>query len=87
MYQITNLNFSEQPARRAQVSPGPNVLSSAGSVAGVAGDVAALDGRVAALEGQFALLGDFADDAAAATGGVAVGGLYRNGSVLMVRVA
>lgn len=32
-------------------------------------------------------LGDYADDAAAASGGVAVGGLYRNGSILMIRVA
>lgn len=32
-------------------------------------------------------LQNFADDAAAATGGVKVGGMYRNGSVLMVRVS
>lgn len=32
-------------------------------------------------------LGDYANDAAAATGGVPVGALYRNGSVLMIRVA
>ena len=32
-------------------------------------------------------LPDYADDAAAAAGGVPVGGRYRNGSVLMVRVA
>lgn len=32
-------------------------------------------------------LGDYANDAAAAAGGVPVGGVYRNGSVLMVRVA
>lgn len=31
-------------------------------------------------------LGNFANDAAAAAGGVPVSGLYRNGSVLMVRV-
>lgn len=34
-----------------------------------------------------ATLGNFANDAAAATGNVPVGGLYRNGSVLMIRVA
>lgn len=34
-----------------------------------------------------AALGNYADDAAAAVGGVAIGGLYRNGSVLMIRVA
>ena len=32
-------------------------------------------------------LSNAADDAAAATAGVAVGGMYRNGSILMVRVA
>lgn len=33
------------------------------------------------------LLTNAADDTAAATAGVAVGSLYRNGSVLMIRVA
>lgn len=32
-------------------------------------------------------LGNYANDVAAAAGGVAVGGMYRNGSVLMVRVS
>jgi|SRR5215467_5479757 len=32
-------------------------------------------------------LGNFANDAAAATGGVAIGQTYRNGSTVMVRVA
>jgi len=32
-------------------------------------------------------LGNYADDTAAAAGGIPVGGLYRNGSVVMVRVA
>lgn len=36
---------------------------------------------------QFAGLGDYADDAAAAAGGVAIGSLYRTGSALKVRVA
>lgn len=36
---------------------------------------------------DFSALGDYADDTAAAAGGVAVGRLYRNGSVVMVRVA
>lgn len=36
---------------------------------------------------QTAYLGDYANDGAAAAGGVAVGELYRNGSVLMIRVA
>jgi hypothetical protein len=40
---------------------------------------------VAALDP--ATLHNYANDAAAATGGVVVGGLYRNGSVLMIRVA
>lgn len=36
---------------------------------------------------SFTGLGNYANDAAAATGGVAVGSLYRNGSVVQVRVA
>lgn len=36
------------------------------------------------VQGQ--LLGNYANDAAAAAGGVQVGGLYRNGSVVQVRV-
>jgi hypothetical protein len=32
-------------------------------------------------------LEDFADDAAAQAGGIPIGGLYRNGSVVMIRVA
>lgn len=35
----------------------------------------------------FAGLGNYANDAAAATGGVAVNGLYRNGSAIMVRIS
>lgn len=34
-----------------------------------------------------ATLGNYANDGAAATGGVPVGGLYRNGSIVMVRVS
>ena len=32
-------------------------------------------------------LGNYADDSAAATGGVPVNGLYRNGSVIQIRVS
>jgi hypothetical protein len=35
----------------------------------------------------FNTLPNYANDAAAASGGVAIGGMYRNGSVIMVRVA
>lgn len=37
-------------------------------------------------EVDFSALQDFADDAAAAAGGVAVGSLYRTGSAVKVRV-
>jgi hypothetical protein len=40
----------------------------------------------AATQISGATLGNFANDAAAAGGGVAVGSLYRNGSIVMVRV-
>ena len=46
-------------------------------------------GKVATLEAltNWAALADYADDAAAAAGGVAVGALYRTGSILKVRVS
>lgn len=46
-----------------------------------------LDAVVAALAGgTLPALGNFANDAAASAGGVAIGNMYRNGSILMVRV-
>lgn len=45
-----------------------------------------LNRRLKVQENRFAALGNFANDAAAATGGVPVGGLYRNGSAVQVRV-
>lgn len=50
-------------------------------------NLGAVDASLSEAAGVSVVLGNFADDAAAATGGVAVGALYRNGSVLMVRVA
>jgi hypothetical protein len=46
---------------------------------------AALGGVIGSAE--LLALGNYANDAAAAAGGVAVGGMYRNGSALMVRVS
>jgi len=43
--------------------------------------------RISAAMLRPELLQNFANDAAAATGGIRVGELYRNGSVVMVRVA
>lgn len=37
--------------------------------------------------GAFVSLGNYANDAAAAAGGVQIGALYRNGSVIQVRVS
>lgn len=45
------------------------------------------DGTVQALIGGAAAFANYANDTAAATGGVSVGQLYRNGSVLQVRVS
>lgn len=50
-------------------------------------NIGAVDASLSEAAGVSAALGDYADDAAAALGGVGVGELYRNGSVLMVRVA
>lgn len=48
---------------------------------------AAMDRALSEAAGVSVALGDYADDAAAALGGVAVGKLYRTGSILKVRVA
>lgn len=47
------------------------------------------DSRLSALEAMLTLanLHDYADDTAAAAGGVAVGEFYRTGSAIMVRVS
>lgn len=45
------------------------------------------DARIAAYQATLAGLTNALDDAAAAAAGVPVGGQYRNGSVLMVRIA
>jgi hypothetical protein len=44
------------------------------------------DGTVVPSKVNFSGLGNYADDTAAAAGGVAVGSIYRNGSVVQVRV-
>lgn len=44
-------------------------------------------GQLGQQAGAYAGLGNFANDAAAAAGGVPIGGLYRNASVVMVRVS
>ena len=44
-------------------------------------------GTISLTKENGALLDNFVNDAAAKAGGVPVGGLYRNGSVVMVRVA
>lgn len=45
------------------------------------------DGTLTITKESGSLLANFVNDAAAASGGVPVGGLYRNGSILMVRVS
>lgn len=50
-------------------------------------NLGAVDASLSEAAGVSTALGDFADDAAAAIGGVAVGALYRTGSILKTRVA
>lgn len=50
-------------------------------------NLGAVDASLSEAAGVSVALGDYADDAAAAVGGVAVGALYRTGSILKVRVA
>lgn len=49
--------------------------------------VAGAVNSLARAQVDFAALQDFADDTAAAAGGIAVGSLYRTGSVVKVRVS
>ena len=44
-------------------------------------------GTISLTKENGALLDNFVNDAAAASGGVPIGGLYRNGSIVMVRAA
>lgn len=64
-----------------------NDLDDVASAATARANLGAVDLALSEAAGVSVALGDFADDAAAAIGGVAVGALYRNGSILMVRVA
>ena len=48
---------------------------------------AVADGTLLIKKEDGSLLSNFANDAAALAGGVPVGGIYRNGSILMVRAA
>lgn len=50
-------------------------------------NIGAVDVALSEAAGVSTALGDYADDAAAAIGGVAVGALYRTGSILKTRVA
>lgn len=50
-------------------------------------NLGAVDLSLSEAAGVSVALGNYADDAAAATGGVAVGALYRTGSIIKVRVA
>ena len=43
-------------------------------------------GQLATQANAFSALGNFANDAAAEAGGVPVGGLYRNGNIVQVRL-
>ena len=48
---------------------------------------AVADGTLSLTKENGTLLGNYVNDAAAQAGGVPVGGLYRNGSIVMVRAA
>jgi len=79
---ITDLDLRETDAET-------RLTALEGRADAVDGEITALQDRATALEAfqaSFATLTNYADDAAAATGGVAVGGLYRNGSIVQVRV-
>ena len=53
----------------------------------VSNEVAKLERRIKALEARYSAFGDYADDTAAATAGVPVGGFYHTSGAVKVRVA
>lgn len=82
-------------AKPSSVDDGTIVFGSTSDAASVASPFAMstlwayIRGKIGTDAGQISLsgLGNYANDAAASAGGVVVNGLYRNGSVLMIRVA
>ena len=82
----TNINAatSLQPMSLGTVTGDGSFKIKVGNTGGAQVDGLSIDasGRVTPLT-----LGNYANDGAASSGGVPVGALYRNGSVVMVRVA
>lgn len=78
-----NLYYTD--ARAASAAPVQSVAGETGNITAEA--VAAALGLGAAATADLGTLTNAVDDAAAALAGVALGGLYRSGSALMVRVA
>lgn len=79
-----DLNYIQDATHPAGDSPGP-----AGVLASYNGNVGKQNAMFTELYAatDWTLLGDYADDAAAAVGGVALGKLYRTGNAVKVRLA
>ena len=59
------------------------------SISGTSGIDKVVDGTIAPIDltNTYNTLGNYANDAAARAGGVTIGQLYRNGSIVQVRIA
>lgn len=83
---MPELNRGPTPTKRGQHVPLPNVVASGADIAAAAEEIEDLQDQLAAMSNP-ALFPDYADDTAAAAGGVEVGERYRTGSTLKVRIS
>lgn len=92
VHQILKVDGSNNaPGQSLQVKDGagtPRLDVNNAQLKALAGVDVVMNGTALVTEGlQLPSIGDYVDDAAAATGGVPVGGVYRTGSVLKIRVS
>ena len=84
-YQI-RVYLAGDAAGIARRDPGNQVLGPLTGILATVGNIETLTNKTLAAP-KLSGLGDYADDAAAAGGGVPVGGVYRTGSALKIRVS
>jgi hypothetical protein len=84
---LAGTNYAQYPAPKCRASTSGQLRPAAFLVTMTATQTALALNPGAGLTVTASALGNYANDAAASAGGVAINGVYRNGSVLQVRVA